>query len=228
MKINTNLSGDARPANATNSTASKNGGQSFSEVLAAGTSIAAIRSERALGFAETGLLGARRSTGHRPATQLQKQMVEHPATAGTGSGSTKQSNYEQYLGIVKRGEQRTSNLGSTIDHKAIVQIRSKPFNRSSGFFDVTAPSRLNAKLLCERRMEAPPFARTAYACLQFRRRNRNGPSIQLRDDDGITNIQTNIAGITDEQRDELVTTFFAISRYFSVTLGEIKINGQKF
>jgi hypothetical protein len=188
---------------------------SFAQILAAGQSIEAIRSERAFGFNETGMMGAARQMPTRSAG-LQKSFTGHQPLNDKANNSlakllVRNHNSPVTAKIIEAGAD--AGIGQVTTPELIADD-SPILLRDAKLNVANQPHRINAKM-------GVSIANTQATAMRMKRDYMQGKLALSGPDDGIT-ISLVDDSINQNNYDSFFANFYQICQQFGVTLKVVR------
>ena len=191
--------------------------QSFAEVLAAGKTVAEIKSQRALGFSETGLLGGSRAQPPAVLGTLKTRAMPSPELVGRSAASGLAKLPSRPPGPVAR----TAPLSNRSAEPGLQVVPDQAQARSTGF----APDRNTTKPVTQSRRNIVQ-TRTIAATLPNRQRRKRTDSLEIIGPDTALTVIVNDAG--DEAASAaLLLAFAQLASALGVTIESVVLDRRK-
>lgn len=197
-------------------------GQSFAALLATGRTISSIRDERALGFSETGLIGAPRSAKDERTARSDRAMKGPDQGISTRRESSTRpavhfvDGQEEHVSTSVHDRGRLSSLNRSSEMPG---IRSHQFHEPPNAAPFTIWSQESFEYNAQWSGQIRPWVRRLRALRVRRGVNVSGTG-------EIVDVNAFDAGLDKDQYDAVIENFLATALHFSVTLGTVKLNGK--
>lgn len=196
---------------------------SFATLLASGRSVVSIRSERAFGFSETGLLGATRSTNVNAAPNARPRAFEAselPRAQSTQARSPNDRKSQPANGPVVKG---SSGPESAITDRANVQPSAR--GKSPSAASHGHPSKTDSRSNYSKSPQRSSLIINADRWLPAEKRQRR---LLLSGSDDALSISIHEFSNEEHQESELFFVFSTVAQQFGMTLSFIRLQKLGF